>query len=110
MIDRQHQENGDNVKVVLSRQYEIGVSQAVIDEMQIEHMVTVVWLMENTDKNKNQKYFLSKNLVQCLHQKLTNSEEEITKIIGYTRAIVTSPSSNKQRILFSSMLPRRKMV
>jgi hypothetical protein len=42
MIDRQHQENDDDVNIVLSGQYEINVSQAVIDEMQIEHTVTVV--------------------------------------------------------------------
>jgi hypothetical protein len=95
LIDRQHQENDDDVIVVLAGQYEINMSQAVIDEMQIEHMVTVVWLTENADKNYNQKYLLSKDLVWCLHQKLTYSEEEITKIIGYARAIVTSPSSNK---------------
>ncbi len=95
MIDRQHQENDHNVNAVLSGQYEIDVSQLVIDEMQIEHTVTVVWLTENTDKNNNQKYLLSKDLVWCLHQKLTHSEQEITKVIGYTRAIVTSPSSNE---------------
>ncbi len=54
MIDRQHQENDDDVNVVLSGQYEIDVSQAAIDEMQIEHTFTVVWLMENTDKKNNQ--------------------------------------------------------
>jgi hypothetical protein len=70
MIDRQHEENDDNVNIVLSGQYEIDVSQAVIDEMQTEHMVTVVWLMENTDKNNNQIYLLSK-VVWCLHQKFT---------------------------------------
>ncbi len=53
MIDRQHQENDNNVNGVLSGQCEIDVSQAVIDEMQIEHMVTAVWLMEKTDKNNN---------------------------------------------------------
>ncbi len=78
MIDRQHQENDDNGNIVWTGQYEINVSQAVIDDMQIEHMVRVVWLTENTDKNKNQKYLLSKDLVWYLHQKLTHSEEEIT--------------------------------
>jgi hypothetical protein len=101
MIDRQHQENDDNVNVVLSGQYEVDVSQAVIDEMQIEHTVMVVWLTENTDKNNNQKYLLSKDLVRCLNQKLTHSEEEITKLIGYTRALVTFLSSNKQSIFYS---------
>ncbi len=76
-------------------------SMCLIDEMQIEHTVTVVWSTENTDKNNNQKYLLSIDLVWCLHQKLTHSKEEITKIIGYTKAIVTSLSSNKQSIFYS---------
>jgi hypothetical protein len=76
MIDRQHQENDNDVNVVLSGQYEINVSQAVIDEMQIENTVTIVWLTENSDKNNNKKYLLSEDLVWCLHQKLTHSEEE----------------------------------
>ena len=101
MLDRQHQKNDNDVNVVLSGQYEINVSQAVIDEMQIEHTVMVVWLTENTDKNNNQKYLLSKDLVRCLYQKLTHSEEAISKIIGYTRAIVTSNSSNERSIFYS---------
>jgi hypothetical protein len=52
--------------VVLSGQYEIDVSQAVINEMQTEHTVTVAWLTENTDKNNNLKYKLSKDLVRRL--------------------------------------------
>ena len=80
------------------QQYEIDVSQAVIHEMQTEHTLTVAWLTENTDKNNNQKYKLSKDLVWCLHQKIVHSGEVITKIIGYTRAIVTSNSSNKRSI------------
>jgi hypothetical protein len=87
------------------------VLQAVINEMQTEHTVTVAWLTENTDKNNNLKCKLSNNLVWCLHRKIIHSEEGITKIIGYTRAIVTSNSSNKRtNLLFSSMLPRRRFV
>jgi hypothetical protein len=69
--------------------------------MQTEHTVTIAWLMENTDKNNNQKYKLSKELVWYLHKKIIHLEEAITKIIGYTRAIVTSPSSNKRSIFYS---------
>jgi hypothetical protein len=83
MIHSKHQENYDDVQVLLSGQYEINVSQAVIDEMQREHTVTVAWLMENTDKNNNLKYKLSKDLIPCLHQKIIHSEVAITKIIGF---------------------------
>jgi hypothetical protein len=90
MIHSKPQENNDDVHVLLSGQYVIDITQAVINEMQTEHTVTVAWLTENTDKNNNQKYNLCKDLVWCLHIKIIHSEEVITKIIGYTRAIVTS--------------------
>jgi hypothetical protein len=67
MIHSEHQENDDDVQVLLSGQYEIDVLQAVINEMQTENTVTVAWLTENTDKNNNLKYKLSKDLVWCLH-------------------------------------------
>ncbi len=44
MIHSEHQENDDDVQVLLSGQYEIDVSQAVINEMQTEHTITVAWL------------------------------------------------------------------
>ncbi len=100
MIHREHQENNDDLQVLLSGQYEIDVSQADINEMQTEHTMTVAWLMENTDKKNNLKYKLSKDLVWCLHRKIIHLEEAITKIIGYTRAIVTSNSSNKRSIFY----------
>ncbi len=56
MIHSEPQENDDNVQVLLSGQYVIDVTQAVINEMQKEHTVTVAWLMENTDKNNNQDF------------------------------------------------------
>jgi hypothetical protein len=52
MIHSRHQENNGDVQVLLG-QYEINVLQAVINEMQTEHTMTVAWLMENTDKNNN---------------------------------------------------------
>jgi hypothetical protein len=101
MIHSKHQENDDDVQVLLSGQYEIDVSQALMNEMQIEHTMTVAWLTENTDKNNNLNYKLSKDLVQCLYKKIIHLEEAITKIIGYTRAVVTSNSSNKRGFFYS---------
>ncbi len=69
MVHSEHQENNDDVQVLLSGQYEIDVLQAVINEMQTEHTVMVAWLNKNKDKNNNLKYKLSKDLVRCLHQK-----------------------------------------
>ncbi len=81
MIHSEPQENNDDVQVLLSGQYVINVTQAVINEMQTEHTITVAWLMENTDKNNNQKYNLSKDLVRCLHKKIIHSEEAIARLL-----------------------------
>ncbi len=67
MIHSKHHQNDDDVQVLLLGQYKIDVSQAVINEMQIEHTMMVAWLTEDTDKNNNLKYKLSKDLVRCLH-------------------------------------------
>ncbi len=53
MIHSKPHDNNADVQVLLSEQYVIDVTQAVINEMQTEHTVTVAWLMENTDKNNN---------------------------------------------------------
>ena len=55
MIHSKHQQNDDNVQILLSGQYEIDVLQAVINQMQTKHTVMVAWLMQNTDKNNNLK-------------------------------------------------------
>ncbi len=68
MIHSEPQEKDKDVQVVLSGQYVINATQAVINEMQTEHTVTVAWLTENTDKNNNQKFKISKELVWCLHK------------------------------------------
>jgi hypothetical protein len=69
VIHSKPRENDNDVQGLLSGQYVIDVTQAVINEMQTEHTVMVAWLTENADKNNNQKYKLSKDLVWCLHKK-----------------------------------------
>jgi hypothetical protein len=38
--------------------------------------------------------------VLCVYRKIKESRLDITKIIGHTRAIITSPTTNKRSILF----------
>ncbi len=38
--------------------------------------------------------------VKCLHRQITQSEENISKVIGYTRAIITNPGTNAQNICY----------
>ncbi len=39
--------------------------------------------------------------MHCLHKKIKESRVEITKIVGHTRAIVTSPATNKWSIFYA---------
>ncbi len=55
MIHSKNLENNDDVQVLLSGWYEINVSQAVINEMQAEHTVTVAWLIENDRQEQQSK-------------------------------------------------------
>ncbi len=82
MIHSEHQENDDDVQVLLSGQYEINVLQAVINEMQTEHTVAVAWLTENIDKNNNLKFKLSKDLVWCLHQKKIIQKKQLQSLLN----------------------------
>ncbi len=47
------------------------------------------------------KYKPRKELVQCLVRKINDSTENITMIVGHTRAIVTSSITNERSIFYS---------
>ncbi len=111
MIHSNHQENDDDVQVLLSGQYEIDVSQAFINEIQTEHTMTVEWLTENTDKNNNLKYKLSKDLVRCLHQKNNSFRRSNYKDYWIHKSHCNIQlKQQKNHLLFSSMLSRRRLV
>ena len=40
-------------------------------------------------------------MLHCLSRKIKESQEEITKIVGHTRAIVTSPVTNNRSIFYA---------
>jgi hypothetical protein len=89
----------DNVTIHLSGQYELEVTPEVLEKIDMDNTIDIVWLTGNSKKNNNRKFKLKRELVHCLYRKIKESRVEITKIVGHTRAIVTSPATNKRSIL-----------
>ncbi len=86
----------DNDTIHLSGQYELEVTPEVLEKIDTDDTtIDVVWLMGNSKKNNNRKFKLKRELVLCIYRKIKESRVEITKIVGHTRAIVTSPTTNK---------------
>jgi hypothetical protein len=52
-------------------------------------------------KTNSGKYKLKKELVQCLVRRINYLTENITMIVGHTRAIVTSSATNERSIFYS---------
>jgi hypothetical protein len=91
----------DNVDIHLSGQYELEATPEVLEKIDTDDTIDIIWLMGNYKKKNNRKFKLKRELVHCLHRKIKESRVEITKIAGHTRAIVTSPATNKCSIRYA---------
>jgi hypothetical protein len=91
----------DDVHIKLSGKYELEVTLEIIDKMETNQTIDVVWLTGKAKKTNSGKYKLKKELVQCLVKKINDSTENITMIVGRTRAIVTSSITNERSIFYS---------
>jgi hypothetical protein len=91
----------DNICINLSGKYELEITPEIIEKMETDQTIDVVWLTGNANKMNCGKYKLKKELVQCLARKINDSTENITMIVGHTRAIVTSSITNKRSIFYS---------
>jgi hypothetical protein len=89
----------DNDAIHLPGQYEFEVTLEVLEKIDMEDTIDIIWLMGNSKKNNNRKFKLKRELLHCLSRKIKESQQEITKIVGHTRAIVTSPATNDQSII-----------
>jgi hypothetical protein len=91
----------DNVHINLSGKYELEVTPEMIDKMESDETTDVVWLTGKAKKTNSGKYKLKKELVQCLVRKINDSKENITMIVGHSRAIITSSNTNERSIFYS---------
>ncbi len=91
----------DNVHIQLSGKYELEVTPEIIEKMEIDQTIDVVWLKGSAKKTNSSKYKLKKELVQCLVRKMNDSTENIPMIVGHTKAIVTSSITKERSILYS---------
>jgi len=82
------------LRIDLSGKYEITLSDEIIDEMYTENTVCVKWHSKDKVKQNNYNLRLNPVFVKCLHRHIIQSDEHISKVIGYTRAIITNPGSN----------------
>jgi hypothetical protein len=85
----------------LSGKYGLEITPEIIEKMETDQTIDVVWLTGNAKKTSSGKYKLKKELVQCLVRKINGSTENITMIVGHTRAIVTSSITNERSIFYS---------
>ena len=92
--------DNDDVRIELSGKYDIALNNDIIEEMYRDSTVCVKWHTNDKAKQTNQNLRLHPLLVKCLHRHIIESEDNITKVIGYTRAIITTPGTNKKTILY----------
>jgi hypothetical protein len=91
----------NDVHINLSGKYELEVTPEIIEKMETDQTIEVVWLTGNAKKTNSGKYKLKKELVQCLIRKINDSTENIAMIVGHTRTIVTFSITNKRSIFYS---------
>jgi hypothetical protein len=94
-------DGGDNVAIHLSGKYEFEVTHEVLEKIDMDDTIDIVWLTGNSKKNNNRKFKLKRELLHCLSRKIKQSQEEIMKIVGHTRASVTSPATNNWSIFYA---------
>jgi hypothetical protein len=98
----------DNVAIHLSGQYEFEVTHEVLEKIDMDDTIDIVRLMGNSKKNNSGKFKLKRGLLYCLSRKIKESQEEITKIVGHTRAIVTSSVTNYRSIFYAHPYYKRE--
>jgi hypothetical protein len=91
----------DDVHIKLSGKYELEVTPKMIDNMETDETIDVVWLTGKAKKLNSGKNKLKKELVKCLVRRINDSIKNITMIVGRTRAIVTSSNTNEKSIFYS---------
>ncbi len=72
----------------------------IIEEKYSESTVHVKWHTKDKKKRNNEKFVLNRVLVKCLHRHITQSKDHISKVIGYTRAIITNPVTVERNIFY----------
>ena len=94
---------GEDVKWEFSGQYKFAVTEESMDEMLQHEMIAVTWLTKNSVKSRNINWKLNKLLVKCLYRFIRQQQQQnnLTKIIGYTRAIIINLETNERTIFYS---------
>jgi hypothetical protein len=94
----------DNVHIIFSGKYEFEITPEIIEKMETNETIDIVWLMGKAKKMNSGKYKLKKELVQCLVRKINESMENITMIFGHKSHCDIFYHKQKKHLLFSSVL------
>ncbi len=60
----------DNVTIHLSGQYEFEVTHEVLEKIDMDDTIDIVWLTGNFKKNNNRQFKLKRELLHCLSRKI----------------------------------------
>ncbi len=82
--------NDDEVNIFLSGKYEIFITEAVMETMETSSSVEVYWSFDNIKKSCNRKFLSHKDLVRCVHGKITSLTNVVDTVIGYTKAVIST--------------------
>jgi len=92
--------DNDDVQIELSGRYDLILTREIIEEMHQERTVRVKWHTNDNEKKCNQNYRLHPALVKCLHRHITKCKDNVSKVTGYTRAIITNPDTRERNIFY----------
>jgi hypothetical protein len=96
-----HNDIDDEVRIDLSGRYELILSEEVIDEMYNGGIISVKWHTNDKEKRTNEKLALSQGLIKCLHRHITECDNHVSTVIGYTRVIITNTQTQERTIFYS---------
>jgi hypothetical protein len=64
----------DNVTINLSGQYEFKVTQEVLEKIDMDDIIDIVWLTGISKKNNDRKFKLKRELLHCISRKVRKSQ------------------------------------
>jgi hypothetical protein len=94
----------DNVHIYLSGTYELEVTPEIIEKMEADQTIDVVWLAGNAKKMNRGKYKLKKESVQCLLGKKRFNRKHHDDCWSHKSHCDIFYLKQKKNLLFSSVL------
>ncbi len=91
----------DEVNIFLFGKYDILTTEAVMETMETSSSVEVYWSFGNIKKSYNRFFFLHQDLVRCVHRKIRSLTAVVEKVVGYTKAVMSTLLSIERSIFYA---------